>query len=69
MSDAGNRKVSEASTPERASPVHKYSQEFSPGTKLLARKSSRKNLFARERDAANRQQSNEDTTATISRAS
>ena len=47
----------------------KHSQQFSPGTKLLARKSSRKNLFvvdenehARERDAANRQQSNEDST-------
>ena len=61
-SDAGKRKVSEAVTPERASPaVHKHSQQFSPGTKLLATKSSRKNLFvfnenehAREKDAANR---------------
>jgi hypothetical protein len=47
--------------------------QFSPGTKLLATKSSRKNLFvfnenehAREKDAANRQQSNEDITATLS---
>jgi hypothetical protein len=65
--------VSEVVTPERASPVRKHSHQFSPGTKLSATKSSRKNLFvvdenehARERDAANRQQSNEDTTATLS---
>jgi hypothetical protein len=52
---------------------HKHSQKFSPSTKLLATKSRRKNLFvvdenehARERGAANRQQSNEDTTANIS---
>ena len=38
-SDAGTRKVSEAVTPERASPVHKHSQQFSPETKLLATKS------------------------------
>ena len=35
-SDEGKRKVSEAVTPERASPVRKHSQQFSPGTKLLA---------------------------------
>jgi hypothetical protein len=65
--------VSETVTSERASSVRKHSQQFSPGTKLLATKSSRKDLFvvdenehARERDAANRQQSNKDTTATVS---
>ena len=64
-SDAGKRKVSEAVIPKRASPVRKHSQQFSPGTKLLATKSLRKNLFvvdenehARERAVANRQQSN-----------
>jgi hypothetical protein len=69
----GRGKVSEALTLERASPVHKHSQQFSPGPKLLATKSSRKSLFvvnennhARERNAANRQQSNEDITATLS---
>jgi hypothetical protein len=69
----GRGKVSEALTPERASPVHKHSQQFSPGPKLLATKSSRKSLFvvnennhARQRNAANRQQSNEDITATLS---
>jgi hypothetical protein len=44
-SDAGKRKVSETVTPERASPLCKLSQKFSPGTKLFATKSSRKNLF------------------------
>jgi hypothetical protein len=37
--------VSEAVTREKESPVRKHSQQFSPGTKLLATKSSRKNLF------------------------
>jgi chromosomal replication initiation ATPase DnaA len=57
-SDTGKRKVSEAVTSERASSVRKHSQQFSPCTKLLATKSSRKNLFvvdenehAREWDA------------------
>ena len=45
-SDAGKRKVSEAVTPERASPVRKHSQQFPHRTKLLATKSSRKNLFS-----------------------
>jgi hypothetical protein len=65
--------VSEAVTPERASPVRKHSQQFSPGTKLLPTKSSRKSLFvvdedehAHRRDAANKQQHNKDTTATRS---
>jgi hypothetical protein len=63
-SDAGKKKVSEAVTEERASRLF-------VSTKLLATKSSRKNQtvvdeneHARERDAANRQQSNEDNTAT-----
>jgi hypothetical protein len=37
--------VSEAVTREKESPVRKHSQQFSPGTKLLATKSSRKNIF------------------------
>jgi hypothetical protein len=72
-SDTGKGNVSEAVTTERASPVHKHSQQFFPDPKLLATKSSIKNLFvvnenkhARERNAANRQQSNEDITATLS---
>jgi hypothetical protein len=65
--------VSEAVISERVSPVRKHLQQFSLGTKLSATKSSRKNIFvidenedARERDAANKQQSIEYTTATLS---
>ena len=60
--DSGKRKVSEAVTPNRASPVRKHPRQFSPNTKT----SRRKSLFVvganehdRKRDAD--KQSNEDT--------
>jgi hypothetical protein len=53
-SDAEKGKVSEAVTPERASPVHKHSQQFSPAwPKIISYKIIKKESICRSGAAAN----------------